>query len=64
VTITLVGLALIASLGVSLGISVFEYDSLNVPQGLGPAVSAVGVVLLAVFLILVVRQIRARARDH
>lgn len=62
--IIVVGLALIASLGVRLGISIFGHDSLNVPRGVEPAVDAVAALLLAALVYLVVVEMRKKAGER
>jgi hypothetical protein len=62
--ITVVGLALIVSLGARLGISILGHDSLNVPRGVESAIDALAAVLLAAFVYLVVREIRKKAGER
>lgn len=57
-----VGLALIGSIAVSLTITIFGYDSLAVPRGLGAAANAFAAVLLVLFVVLIGREIRRNAR--
>ena len=58
--LVVVGLTLIASLGVGLAISILGDDSLTVPRGLSVAVNVLTGVLLATFVYLAAREWRRK----